>query len=380
MKKVIANGSQALNGSRKRSRIAGVSKFFRRHAVSHRPVTRHGPANGPAAAAAPKIIGIIVFDRMSAAGLMGPAEVFSRAKEPNGEGRHRCCYEVMTIGISTEICRTDSGIFVKPEIAMRNAPSLDTVIIPGGSGIHDPKANNDIAHWLNLIAPAARRVVALGSGIYALARTGLLDERQVITHSRLAADVASRFPSLRINSTGVFLNDGSFHTCAGGISAIDLSLALIEEDYGCQVALDVARELIVHVKRSGGELQYSEPLRFQAQSSDRFADLPAWILSHLSEDLSVETLARKSCMSLRNFTRLFNKEFGRPPAAFVADARINEARRRVLLPRLNLENIAASLGFKSADVFSKAFERHVGVRPRIYRAQRKAQARKAAIF
>jgi transcriptional regulator GlxA family with amidase domain len=313
---------------------------------------------------------------MAAVDLMGPAEVFSRPKIAADDGRERHCYKVMTIGVSAEPCVTESGVAVEPQVDVQHAPEFDTIIIPGGSGIHDPRFNKKIIEWLNRRAPATRRVAALGSGIYAIAATGLLDGRQVVTHWRFAKDVALQFPKLRVNAGNLFAKDGAFYTCAGGISAVDFSLALIDEDFGRQVALKLARELVVALKRSGSEEQYSESLRFQVQSSDRFADLPAWILSHLSHDLSVDALAERACMSRRNFTRLFNETFGESPSRFVAEARINEARRRVLVPRANLENIAASLGFKSADVFSKAFERHVGVRPRTYRALCKASAGK----
>jgi len=313
---------------------------------------------------------------MAAADLMGPAEVFSRPAMPTDDGREHCCYQVVTIGVSAGPCVTESGVAVEPQVDVQHAPQLDTIIIPGGSGIHDPKLNEKITEWLNWRAPVTRRIAALGSGIYALAATGLLDGRQVVTHWSVAKDVASKFPKLRVNAKNLFAKDQAFHTCAGGASAVDFSLALIEEDYGRQVALRVACELVVHVKRSGGHEQYSEPLKFQVQSSDRFADLPAWILSHLSQDLSVDALAERACMSRRTFTRLFHKSFGKSPSQFVPEARIAEARRRVLVPRNNLENIATSIGFKCADVFSKAFERHVGVRPRTYRARRRASAKK----
>ena len=313
---------------------------------------------------------------MTAADVMGPAEVFSRPTVATDNGGEDCCYQVVTIGVSTELCLTDSGVAVKPQVAMQHAPNLDTIIIPGGSGIHNPKFNKKITKWLNCRAPATRRIAALGTGIYALAATGLLDGRQVVIHWLLAKDVASQFPKLRVNARNLFAKDGAFYTCSGGISAVDFSLALIEEDYGRQVALTLARELIVPLKRSGGHERYSEPLKFQVESSDRFADLPAWILSHLGQDLSVDALAERACMSRRNFTRLFNRTFGKSPSQFVADARITEARRRVLVPRMNLENVAASLGFKSADVFSKAFEQQTGVRPGIYRARRRASAEK----
>jgi transcriptional regulator GlxA family with amidase domain len=313
---------------------------------------------------------------MAAADLMGPAEVFSRPTIATDDHREHRCYQVVTIGVSADPCVTESGVAVEPQVDMQHAPQLDTIIIPGGSGIHDPRLNKKITQWLNCRAPATRRIAALGEGIYTLAATNLLDGRQVVIHWRFAKDVASQFANLRVNSRNLFAKDGAFYTCAGGISSIDFSLALIDEDLGRQVALKLARELVIPLKRSGGHEQYSEPLQFQVQSSDRFADLPAWISSHLNHDLSVDALAERACMSRRNFTRLFNKTFGKSPSQFVAEARIIEARRRVLVPRVNLENIAASLGFKSADVFSKAFERHVGVRPRSYRARRKASVKK----
>jgi transcriptional regulator GlxA family with amidase domain len=148
---------------------------------------------------------------------------------------------------------------------------------------------------------------------------------------------------------------------------VDLALLLIEEDHGRQIALKLARDLVVHVKRSGEQEQCSDPLQFQMQSSDRFADLPAWILCNLNQDLSVEALAHRACMSPRNFSRLFKVAFGETPADFVARARITEARERLLVPRNSIESVATSVGFKSADVFSRTFERVVGIRPSTYR-------------
>jgi transcriptional regulator GlxA family with amidase domain len=165
----------------------------------------------------------------------------------------------------------------------------------------------------------------------------------------------------------LFVKDGPFYTCAGGAAAIDLSLSLIEEDYGREIALKLAREFVLHVKRSGEEQQYSEPLQFQVESSERFADLAAWILCNLNQDLSVEALAQRACMSPRNFTRLFKATFGKAPAEFVTRARVTEARHRLEVPRINIENVAASVGFQSADAFSRAFEREVGCRPSTYR-------------
>jgi len=313
----------------------------------------------------PKTVGLIVFEQMAATDLTGPAEAFSRAKIQNGDGSESHCYHVLTLGINAGSFTTECGIVIKPQLVMADAPPLDTLIVPGGNGI--PNASNRIAKWLRRKASAARRIVSLGSGIYALAATGLLDRRHVTTHWHVVKDVTLRFPKVQVVPNSLFVKDDRFYTCAGGTSAVDLALSLIEEDCGRQVALKVARELVVHLKRSGEQQQYSEALRFQVQSSDRFVDLPAWILCNLNQDLTVESLAQKACMSPRNFSRLFKAAFGETPADFVARARITEARERLLIPRTSIENVATFVGFKSVDAFSRTFERVVGTRPSTYR-------------
>jgi transcriptional regulator GlxA family with amidase domain len=322
-----------------------------------------------AEAMSPKTVGLIVFEQMAAADLTGPAEAFSRAKPPIGDDRGLRCYQLLTLGVGATPCVTECGIIVKPRLDIRDAPRLDTIIVSGGSGIDYARLRKKIAKWLSRRAPATRRIAALGRGIYTLAATGLLDGRQVAVHWRFAKDVAVRFPNLRVNPNTLFIRDGPFYTCAGGTSAIDLSLSLIEEDYGRQIALNVARELVLHSKRSGEQGQYSEPLQFQVESSERFADMAAWILCSLNQDLSIEALAQRACMSPRNFARVFKHAFGTTPAEFVVTARINEAQRRLRVPRTSIESVGASVGFKSADAFSRAFERQVGCRPSTYRAR-----------
>jgi transcriptional regulator GlxA family with amidase domain len=323
----------------------------------------------------PKTVGLIVAEEIAAADLIGPAEVFARATiagSNQSEARESRCYRVMTIGINAEPCVTECGIVIRPDVDLEGAPPLDTVFVCSSSGCHGEKLSRRLIKWLKQRAPNTRRIAALGRGIYALAATGLLDGRQAVIHWRFAKDVASRFPKLRVNPNNLFVKDRPFYTCAGGTSAVDFALALVEEDYGRHVALTLARELVVHVKRSGEHEQYSEALKFQVQSSDRFAGLPAWIFSHLSDDLCIDALAQRAAMSRRNFTRLFHEAFGKTPAQFVAEARITEAQQRLLVPRNSIESIAQSLGFRSADVFSLAFERFTGFRPRIYRALRRA--------
>jgi transcriptional regulator GlxA family with amidase domain len=338
----------------------------------------------------PKTVGLVVLEHVTIVDVTGPAEVFARAKirignqsadsrsSPRDESVPsadlRPCYRVLTLGVGGEPCVTECGIEIKPHSNLEAAPPLDTLFVCGCSQTHHSSRSRKLANWLKQRSTLARRVVGIGTGVHELAATGLLDGRQVAVHWRLTNDFALRFPNVRVNPNTLFIKDGPFYSCAGGASAIDLSLSLIEEDFGRRIALNLARELVLHVKRSGDQDQCSEPLQFQLQSCDRFAEIFTWILCNLNQDLSVETLAQKACMSSRNFSRLFKAAFGKAPAEFVAGMRIAEARRRLEVPRNSIESVANSVGFQSADAFSRAFEREVGCRPSSYRAMLRVTA------
>lgn len=315
----------------------------------------------------PKTVGLIVFDRMAAADLTGPAEAFSRANITGADGYDSCCYNVLIVGITGQPCSTECGIVVKPHTDLESATSLDTVIIPGGSGMSNERVTKKLTRWLNYRRSATRRIATLGTGIYPLAATGMIDHRQVATHWRYATDVAQRFPRLRVNANCLFVKDGPFYTSAGAMAGVDLSLSMIEEDYGIRVALAIARELVVSAKRSGLQEQYSETLQFQTRSISRLSELTTWVISHLNEELTVDTLAAKACLCRRHFTRRFKEEFGTTPAAFVERLRLNEACHRLAIRDNSVEEIATSLGFKSAATFRRAFQRHLGVMPVDYR-------------
>jgi len=162
----------------------------------------------------PKTVGLIIFEQVAAADLTGPAEAFSRANISDSNGCESSGYNVLMLGITAQPCRTECGIVVKPHTDLGSAPPLDTVIIPGGSGIRDGKVTNKVAKWLNHRSSTTRRLATLGTGIYPVAATGMLDHRQVATHWRYASDVAQRFPSLRVNANCLFVKDGPFYTSA----------------------------------------------------------------------------------------------------------------------------------------------------------------------
>ncbi len=178
--------------------------------------------------------------------------------------------------------------------------------------------------------------------------------------------MASRFPALRLDANALYLRDGKFCTSAGVTAGIDLSLALIEEDFGPRVALGVARELVVYMKRPGGQEQFSEPLKFQTASTSRFADLAAWILGRLDENLSVEVMAEHMNLCPRQFSRRFRLEFNSSPADFVQRVRLDEARERLSAAGCSVEGVAVSVGFRDSDSFRRAFIQRFGVAPSHY--------------
>ena len=194
-----------------------------------------------------------------------------------------------------------------------------------------------------------------------------MDGRRATTHWSYVAEIAARYPALRIEPDAIFIRDGCFSTSAGVTAGIDLSLALVEEDLGPTAALAIARMLVVYLKRPGGQRQFSEPLRFQVRAAGRFADLAAWIPANLKEDLSVEALARRVNCSPRHFARLFKEAFGASPAEFVEALRLAEAAERILSSTSTIDAVAASVGYASGTVFRRAFERRFGVTPSLYR-------------
>jgi transcriptional regulator GlxA family with amidase domain len=316
---------------------------------------------------APMRIGLIGFDGVGTMDMTAAAAAFTCAQIQDGDRGPKPCYAVVVLGLSNKPFMATSGMVFQPHKTFKNAPPLDTLIIPGGLALLKPQIGKRVAAFVKARAGRTRRIVSICSGLYGLAMTGLLAGRKVTTHWRYAQDIARRFPELQVDDNAIFLKDGPFYTSAGATAGIDLVLSLIEEDFGARVALAVARELVVYLKRPGGQEQYSEPLQFQTQSISRLSELATWMLSHMHEDLSVETLAAKACLCPRHFTRRFKIEFGTTPADFVERLRLDEARRRLSNGDNRVENVGISVGFRSAEAFRRAFERRLGVNPSDYR-------------
>lgn len=323
-------------------------------------------------------IGILGFDGMQALDAIGPADAFAAALTDADAAKPERLYDVTIIGLAGRRLVCEGGVVIQADVTVEKAPRLDTLIIPGGAGLRVPTASERASKWILNRAPRTRRIASVCTGIYGLAPTGLLDGHRVTTHWAFVQDATKRFPKLHFDADALFIRDGSFYTSAGITAGIDLSLAMIEEDHGPRVALAVARELVVFVKRPGGQNQFSEPLRFQSESADRFSDLAAWITTNLRGDLTIDALAARVFLSSRQFSRAFKTKFQVTPAAFVEETRLAEATRRLSSQRVTVDMVAHSVGYPTTDTFRRAFERRYGVTPTDFRRRFASLAGKTA--
>jgi transcriptional regulator GlxA family with amidase domain len=316
-------------------------------------------------------IGILGYDGIQALDLVGPAEAFAAVRADAGaepsDSAH--AYDIVIVGLTGKRFVSETGLTMTAHTTAAKTLRFDTLIVPGGRTMRTEQTSAKTAAWITRHATSARRIASVCTGIYGLAPTGLLDGRRVTTHWRFARDVAQRFPKLRMDADALFVKDGPFYTSAGITAGIDLALAQIEEDHGPTQALAVARDLVVYLKRPGGQQQFSEPLEFQVRSVDRFADLTAWMAGHLRANLSVEALAARTFLGARQFSRVFKETCGMSPAAFVEELRLGEASRRLSARRIAVNAVGHSVGYQNIDVFRRAFERRFGVSPSHYRSR-----------
>lgn len=241
----------------------------------------------------------------------------------------------------------------------------DTIMITGRGTNEDEGVA--VVDWLRLAAPHARRVVSVCGGAMLLAQAGLLNGRRATTHWKLLEEMKSRYPLVAVESGPLYVQDGPIWTSGGVSSGFDLTLALVEDDYGFTLAREVAQDLVIYLRRPGGQMQFS---RFQLQNCDLpgpIGELQRWILNNLSADLSVENLADRVAMSPRNFTRVFTRDAGVSPARFVAEARLAAARHQLEQTRDTLERVAISTGFGSSINLRRIFEKQLKLTPGEYR-------------
>ena len=276
-------------------------------------------------------------------------------------------YDVEVVSPATTV-RAWAGLRLVADRSYRSVRgAIDTLIVTGVEP-DDARRDTELIRWLARTAPRARRVVGLCTGSFVLAEAGLLDGRRATTHWMFCDDLAARHPEIRVERDPIYIRDRGVYTSAGSTAGLDLVLALVEEDLGRRVALQVAQRMVFFLKRSGGQAQFSALLSTQTAERDPLRELQAWIVEHPNADLCVETLARRVAMSPRNFFRVFVRELGMTPARFVERVRVEAARRLLEETSRGVHDVATACGFGSPETMRIAFRRMLGVSPKRYRS------------
>ena len=318
----------------------------------------------------PRAVAVLAFPGVQALDVVGPLEVFGRASRWLCEERGRLAptYQTLVVAPRAGVVRSSSGYALVADRALSRLPrSLDTFLVAGGQGVG---ALLDDTRLHAALREAQRRVRRFGSvctGALLLARAGLLDGRRATTHWRSCERLAAEHPRVRVEPDRIFVRDGRTYTSAGVTAGMDLALALVEEDHGREVALAVARELVLFVRRPGGQSQFSAQLAAQLAERDVLRELQAYALDHPEADLSVPALARRAGMSARNFARVFAREVGATPGRWVERVRLEAARRRMEEGRPGVDQVADACGFGTREGLRRAFRRQLGIPPSAYR-------------
>lgn len=301
----------------------------------------------------------------------GPLEVFAMATQiarERGMAARGYALEVLAARSGPLVASSGLRLVADQGLARARGP-FDTLLVAGGAGVREALRDRALLRWLAREQSSARRVAGVCSGAFLLAAVGLLDGRRATTHWANCDDLARLHPQVRVEPDRIFVRDGRVATSAGVTAGMDLALALVEEDAGRELALAVARRLVLFLKRPGGQSQFSTQLQSQLSERAPLRELQTWMLEHPGEDLAVEVLAKRAAMSPRHFARVFGRELGVTPARYVEQIRIEAARRRLEESELGLDAIAEACGFGSAETLRRAFHRQVHVSPSEYRSR-----------
>jgi transcriptional regulator GlxA family with amidase domain len=308
---------------------------------------------------------IAVFPGVGLIDVTGPADVFSAASMIN-----RGAYVIKLAAQRRQPVRVSAGLTFMPDLTWDEVPAdTDTVIVPGALAFNPPRAytNADLSSWLAANQSGWRRLASVCAGAHLLAEAGLLNGRKATTHWFTARALAGEYPAVDVDADPIVVREGRIWTSAGGASGIDLALSLVAEDHGERLAREVARWLVLYLRRPGGQSQFSTPLPHPEPRSARLRELRRWLLDNLDADLSVPALARRAHMSERHFARMFAAQTAMTPAAFVEASRTEAARRLLEQSDAPVESVATRCGFGSVDTLYRTFRRRLGTSPHEYR-------------
>lgn len=315
-----------------------------------------------------KQVEFYLYDGVVSLDVSGPLEVFYAATTllHNG-GRTGHGYDAIFSSSVPGPVRTSSGLTMIAD-SQAGSHSPDIFVVPGGLVAESVSEDPAILETVKKAAARAERIVSVCSGAFILAACGLLDGRKVTTHWLVSDRLARRYSSLKVDPDAIYIQDGNISTSGGVTAGIDLALAIVEDDFGPELAMEVARMLLLYRRRPGNQSQFSAPLAMQMRSGSRFSGLIHWMEQNLDRKLTVDELAEQANMSPRTFSRIFPSETGFSPSRFVEQLRIDRARELIESGADSLDTVAQESGFGREERLRRAFQRRLGVSPAQYRA------------
>jgi len=311
---------------------------------------------------------IVTFDGMQPLDAIGPFEVFAGATKVLGAQRRPAAgYELSVVSEHGTPVTTESGLQIVTARLPSGRIKLDTLLIPGGDGTQSVRRGQPLVEWIRRAATGSRRVATVCSGTFIAAEAGLLDGRTVTTHWARARQLAEEYPRLTVDADPIYRRDGNVWTSAGVTAGIDLALAMVEADYGTDVAQTVARWMVMFLHRPGGQTQFATPVWVPRADRSTVRAAQDHIDSHPADDHRLDLLAARAAMSGRHFSRVFTEEVGETPARYVERVRVEAARHELETTPSSLDVVAGRCGFGTAESLRRAFQRRVGVAPDAYR-------------
>jgi transcriptional regulator GlxA family with amidase domain len=317
----------------------------------------------------PRSVTFVIFDGFQSLDLVGPFEVFTQV-EVLSDSR----YDTTVVAPREGPFRSSRGLTVTPDqsLTATDPRSVDTLVVAGGDGVFAARTDRALVDWIAAAAASARRTAAVCSGAFLLAEAGLLDGRRVTTHWKEADRLAREYPDVVVDRDPIFITDGSIWTSAGVTAGMDLALALVEADLGHQVALTIAQDMVMYLRRPGSQSQFSVPLWSAQPASDPLRVVVDAIHTDPGARHDIAELAERAGLSPRHLQRRFTREVGLSPAAYVERVRIEAAQHALAERDDPVDTIARRFGFGTAETLRRTFHRQVGIAPSDYRARFRA--------
>ena len=315
-----------------------------------------------------RLIEFFLYPGATGLDIIGPLDVFSTAthilnQRQEGQKGYAAVFSADQPGPVS----LNSGLRLHADMAVGDGEFPDIFLLPGGFNAWQVSRNKELIHRIRLKAEKAKQIVSVCNGAFILAACGFLKGKKATTHWHAATRLAESFPDIDVCADAIYICDGHVLTSAGVTAGIDLALSMVEDHHGSSLAMDVARMLVLYLRRPGRQSQFSAPIELRAKAGKRFRDLYDWISENMEQHITVESLADHVAMSPRNFSRIFTRKTGSTPGRYVESVRLSRARELLESSDMSMEAIAEACGFVREERLRRVFMRQLGITPSRYR-------------